>query len=161
MFVQKLGLSHKFDYLEYINKNNISFLPKRPESYYKDDWSGYLEYLNCCSIKSSYGEKKVKEYLENKNIKFIREKKFDTCKSKKNLPFDFYLPEYNACIEYDGEHHYKPVSKYGGVEFLEKVQENDRIKTDWCLKNNIKLIRISYRNKNKIFKILDENLLLN
>lgn len=28
------------------------------------------------------------------------------------------------------------------------------IKSNWCLENNIKLIRIPYKKKNKIFKIL-------
>jgi len=67
------------------------------------------------------------------------------------LPFDFYLNDYNICIEYDGQHHFQIISKYGGEEFL---QNHDIIKTNWCLENKINLIRIPYKKKNKIFKIL-------
>lgn len=157
-YLQDKAISHKFDYRQFIINNNIDFLPLRPEYVYRKSWCGYLEYLNCCSIRSSYGEKKIKEYLHDNNINYIREKKFETCKNKKKLPFDFYLPEYNVCIEYDGQHHYMPVSKYGGEDFLKKVLENDKIKTTWCVENNIKLIRISYKSKNKITEILDNSL---
>jgi len=81
--------------------------------------------------------------------------KFNSCKNIKELPFDFYLPEYNICIEYDGQHHFNIVSKFGGENFLNKVRQNDKIKDNWCSENNIKLIRISYKKKNKIFKILN------
>jgi len=83
-------------------------------------------------------------------------KKFESCVNKNNnkLPFDFYLNDYNICIEYDGQHHFQIVSKYGGEDFFKKVQDHDVIKTKWCLENNIKLIRMPYKKKNKIFKIL-------
>lgn len=77
------------------------------------------------------------------------EKVFDSCLSPKNkyLPFDFYLPDYNILIEYDGEQHYK-VSFGQNEEKLLKQQEYDKIKTEWCKQNNIKLVRIPYFNKN-------------
>ena len=46
---------------------------------------------------------------ETNNINYIREKRFKDCKNIKPLPFDFYLPEKNICIEYDGEHHFKSI----------------------------------------------------
>jgi very-short-patch-repair endonuclease len=36
---------------------------------------------------------------------------------KKNMVInliDFYLPDYNICIEYNGAQHYKPVKYWGG-----------------------------------------------
>lgn len=155
LYLKDLNLKHKYDYIEYINENNIDFLPKRPDYIYRGKWCGYLEYLNCESLRSSYGERKIKEFLDQKSIFYIRENKFKTCKNIKELPFDFYLPDYKICIEYDGQHHFNIVSKFGGKEFLDRVKENDKIKDNWCLENNIKLIRISYKKKNKIFKILN------
>ena len=67
-----------------------------------------------------------------------------TVNIKKMLPFDFYLTDYNACIEYDGEQHYNPIVFFGGEEKLEKTIYRDKIKTDYCLANNIKLLRIRY-----------------
>jgi len=158
-YLKKFKLNHKFYYKEHILRNNIDFLPKRPEYFYRDVWTGYLDFLGCESYRTSYGEKRIQEFLISNKIYFIREKKFKTCMNIKELPFDFYLPEYNLCIEYDGEHHFHIVSKYGGVEYLEKVKRNDTIKNIWCLDNSIKLLRISYKEKGKIFDILSEKLL--
>jgi hypothetical protein len=113
-----------------------------------------LEFLQCETNRKSFGEKKIKEFLDENSISYIREKKFESCKNIKELPFDFYLPEYNICIEYDGELHYRSSSFFGGDEALNRIKKNDIIKSNWCLKNKIKLIRIPYKKKNKIFKIL-------
>lgn len=158
LYISNLNLKHKFEYMEYIEKNHIDFLPKRPDYIYKDKWTGYLDYLNCEGLRSSYGERKIKDFLDTLGIQYKREYKFETCinDEENKLPFDFYIPERNLCIEYDGQHHFNVVSKYGGDIFLEKVKKHDKIKDDWCLKNNIKLIRISYRQKRKITKILNE-----
>ncbi len=158
-YLRKFKLNHKFYYKEHILKNNIDFLPKRPEYFYRDVWAGYLDFLGCESYRTSYGEKRIQEFLISNKINFIREKKFKTCMNIKELPFDFYLPDYNLCIEYDGEHHFHIVSKYGGVEYLEKVKRNDITKNIWCLENSIKLLRISYKEKGKIFDILNKRLL--
>ena len=106
-------------------------------------------------MRTSFGERKIKEFLDENKINYIREKKFDTCKNIKCLPFDFYLPDHNICIEYDGQHHFNIVSIYGGEDCLKKTQMNDNIKTNWCSENNIKLIRIPYIKKNKIYTILN------
>ena len=58
--------------------------------------------------------------------------------------FDFYLPDYNLCIEYDGEQHFKPLKHFGGEKDLTERQENDKIKTNYCLENKISLLRIRY-----------------
>jgi protein-arginine kinase activator protein McsA len=54
------------------------------------------------------------------------------------LPFDFYLPNLNTCIEYDGEQHYKPISTFGGEEGLRKQQLRDKIKE---LENNTSKVK--------------------
>jgi hypothetical protein len=159
LYLNNLGLKHKFDYHEYIENNNIEFLPKRPDYIYKGSWIGYLDYLNCDAFRSSYGERKIKQFLDDKNIDYEKEKKFTGCKFINSLPFDFFLIKDNICIEYDGEHHFHIVSKYGGSEYLERVKRNDKIKTNWCRNNNIKLIRIPYNKKNKIYEILNKELL--
>lgn len=94
----------------------------------------------------SFGEQKTKESLIALNINFIQEYKFSDCKNKKPLPFDFYLPDYNICIECDGIQHFKPIKYYGGEEKFIQRQQNDKIKTQYCKNNNIKLIRIPYQD---------------
>jgi very-short-patch-repair endonuclease len=155
-YVQLLKFKDQYEYYNYLNKNNIKFLPKRPGKVYSKNWKGYLEFLGCSSNKESIGERLIKEYLDDKGIFYQREKRFKTCVNIKELPFDFYLAKYNVCIEYDGELHYKPSPMFGGQDSFERFKVNDSIKTNWCKSNNIKLLRINYLKKQKINKILDD-----
>lgn len=108
-----------------------------------------------CGSKSK-GELYISEILDQLNIPFIQQKRFDKCKNKRKLPFDFYLPILNICIEYDGYQHFHPVKYWGGEEMFKVRQQNDQIKDDFCRRNNIKLIRISYKMKKKeIYNILN------
>lgn len=106
--------------------------------------------MNPCSCwkKYSVGVQKIINILTENNILFELEKKFDTCLSPKGnpLPFDFYLPTKNILIEYDGEHHFN-IAFGQDEEKLILQKEYDNIKTEWCLKNNITLIRIPYFKK--------------
>ena len=74
------------------------------------------------------------------------------------MPFDFYLPDYNTCIEYDGELHYKAVDYFGGDDALGNTKCRDEIKTQYCKENNIKLIRIPYWEFDNIEEILNREL---
>lgn len=76
-------------------------------------------------------------------------------KDKKVLPFDFYLPTHNLCIEYDGLQHFEAVEFWGGSENLKYIQKHDQIKNNFCKINNIKLIRIKYNRKFKSDDILE------
>lgn len=98
----------------------------------------------CPYCKESKGELKIKTILEKNNIIFIRQKTFDDCKLIKKLPFDFYLPDYNTCVEYDGEQHFKSIPIFGGDKRLIKQQFTDNTKNLYCKINNINLFRISY-----------------
>ena len=74
--------------------------------------------------------------------KYSLEKRFKECRKERSLPFDIYLKRKEPIIiEYDGIQHYKP--KWG-EEQLELTKMNDKIKNDFCNKNNFKLIRIPY-----------------
>jgi very-short-patch-repair endonuclease len=71
-------------------------------------------------------------------------------------PFDFYIPKYSMCVEFDGIQHSEPIGFFGGQSSLERNKIIDKIKSDYCLNNNIRLIRINYKNIKKINSILDE-----
>ena len=106
----------------------------------------------------SKGEKKVAVLLERNHLEFEMEKTFDGCKSPKNRPlrFDFYLPEYQLCIEYHGQHHYGPVNKYYKAKLAhERTVIHDKIKKDWLFKNGIFLIEIPHWN----FEIFEDPLI--
>lgn len=109
-----------------------------------------------CVSNSSQGVLKIEKSLKENNIKYIREYRFKDCKYKNTLPFDFYLPQYNCCIEFDGEQHFYPCAKFGGEEAFEQTQIRDEIKNEYCKVNNINLIRIPYYDKN----IIDDEYIL-
>lgn len=111
-----------------------------------------------CSNKESIGEKKVRLYLEKNNILFQQYKWFPNCRDINPLPFDFYLPRYNLCIEFDGRQHFEDTG-YFSYSF-EQTKKHDAIKSNYCKTNGIYLIRIPYWNIDKIDGILDKELIL-
>ena len=116
----------------------------------------HLRGYGCSNCNKSKGNYRIKSLLQDRNIMFVEEKKFNECKNKNHLPFDFYLPKYNICIEFDGEQHFKPKDYFGGIDGFEKRKINDNIKNSYCLNNNINLIRIPYYDFDKIEKIIEE-----
>ena len=118
----------------------------------------------CPICKKSKGELRVKEVLEENEIKFTPQKYFEDCKDKNPLPFDFYLDDYNIAIEYDGTQHYFPTAFFtrdeeAAKENFEYVKSHDKIKTKYCKDNGLKLIRIPYWSFNKIEEIIKSEVL--
>ena len=115
--------------------------------------SNHLNGAGCPICLESKGEKFIDQILAIKKIKSIRQHKFIDCTNKikgkgcRKLPFDFYLPMYNTCIEYDGEQHFRPVQGWGEQVTFDRIQRTDKLKNQYCKKNGIKLIRIPYTMK--------------
>lgn len=109
-----------------------------------------------CSKSESIGEKKIRHYLEEHKINFITQKWFKDCRDINPLPFDFYLPDKNTIIEFDGRQHFGETNYFSYS--YEKTKAHDEIKNEYCKKNNIKLIRIPFWNYNKIESILQQKI---
>jgi hypothetical protein len=107
-------------------------------------------------IKKSKHEEKISKILTRWQIEFEFQKKFQDCIYKKPLLFDFYLPKYNCCIEFDGAHHFKPIqfkiyqSEMKANEEYKKQRIRDEIKNKFCKDNNIVLIRLNFKNYNRV-----------
>ena len=104
---------------------------------------------SCCHYYK--GEQITENVLNKYQIRYIAQYKFNDCKDKRPLPFDFYLPDLNICIEYDGRQHFFPVF---GEENFKKTILHDKIKDEYCLHNRINLIRI-----NSSYKLIEETLI--
>lgn len=110
----------------------------------------HLSGKGCTFCKESKGEKTINKFLTDNNINFIREYRFNDCKLKNTLPFDFYLPEYNICIEFNGKQHYESNKHFGGDKGFKETIKRDKIKLKYCSFKNIELITIKYNeNINK------------
>ena len=104
---------------------------------------------SCGCLNFSLGEEKIKTILQQHNIKYETQKTFNSCRfidTNALARFDFYLPDYNILIEYDGIQHFKKTG-YGN---LQETQTRDLFKTNWCKDNNITLIRIPYTQYDNI-----------
>jgi len=162
-FIDKCNIIHdnKYNY-SFVNFKNVATIVniKCPiHDIFPQTPNNHLSGVGCPFCIKYKGEEKISKILKDNNIKFIRQKTFNDCKNIKKLYFDFYLPDYNICIEYDGKQHYESVEYFGGIKEFKNIQKRDRIKNEYCSKNNIILIRISYNDNineiinNLIFKL--------
>ena len=102
------------------------------------------KFHGCPKCASSKGNQKIDSILSKKKINFIREQRFESCSYKIPLPFDFYLPKFDALIEFDGAQHFKVVEYWGGEEGLQERILKDEIKNEWCHMNSKRLYRIRF-----------------
>lgn len=93
--------------------------------------------------------------MSQNNIPFVKQYTFDNCRGIHNglLRFDFAVfseEGLSYLIEYDGWQHIdKTDSKWDKDDAFENRQKHDNIKNEFCLSNNIPLIRITsnqYKN---------------
>lgn len=129
------------------NKRKIEIICNKHGSFWQLPIN-HLRKTGCPTCRASKGEIEIENFLKSNNINFQFQKKFNECKNKKMLPFDFYLPEFNILIEYDGEQHYKVITwsknKHKNEQKFIDTKYKDSIKNNFAKTNNIKLIRIKY-----------------
>lgn len=113
----------------------------------------------CGHCETSIGEYNIIQLLKQYNINFKHDSPLEdlTNKCGRKLRFDFILYDKNnnimRIIEFDGRQHVTgPDTNYWGhtTDSLETIIEKDNIKNEYCLKNNIPLIRIPYWKRDKI-----------
>lgn len=143
---------YNYDLVDYKNQYDKVLIKCAIHGIFEQKPSTHLQGCGCPLCSRSKGELIIKDYLDSINIKYDEQKHFSGCKNIYTLPFDFYIPLFNTCIEFDGRQHFETIDIWGGLEYLEKIKYNDNIKNEYCIKNNIKLIRINY-NENIISKL--------
>jgi len=102
---------------------------------------------SCPICNESKGEKETAKWFRDHMINFKRQMKFNGLIGVSGfvqLPFDFYIPDLNTCIEYDGEQHYRWVKSWMTEQKFLNLQEHDRRKNEYCDKHGIRLIRIRW-----------------
>lgn len=116
----------------------------------------------CPKCNMSHGEKRIYNHLIKNKIRFTPQYKFPDCKNQRCLPFDFYLHDYNVCIEFQGEQHYSPYDfqqkafhTEKAVATYEKIKKNDLIKKQYCKDNQISFLEIRYDQIDQIPEIIE------
>lgn len=122
-------------------------------------WSG-SNCPKCSNIGPSLSEINIMNILNENDVEFVFQKRFPDCRNPKTnymLVFDFYLPEIDALIEYDGAQHFIEIPNRRW-ESLDYIQYKDSIKNEYCKNNKIRLIRIIY-NQNIINRLKEEEII--
>lgn len=169
-FIAKAREIHgdKYDYseVEYINNRTkvCIICPEHGRFWMKPN--DHLNGMQGCPIcKSSKGERIIETYLKERSIKFITQYKIQiqeiSMYEVNNPRIDFYLPQYNTFIEFNGIQHYRYTSVFHKTEedFQKQLNRDKRMK-EYCKKNKINLITIKYNQMKEIDKILDKKLKL-
>lgn len=94
-------------------------------------------------MKHNSKAKDVELILDQLNILYEKEKTFNDLKYKNKLRFDYYLPKYNLCIEFNGAQHYEYVEYFHKNESqFDEQRFKDYIKSKYCRTHNIHLIEL-------------------
>ena len=95
-----------------------------------------MQYTTYPNNEPSHSERLIMKQLQSEGVKFEREVNFTGLVNPlTNAPlrYDFYIPQFNLIIEYDGVNYHNTI----------EVKDRDRIKNDFAKRNKIQLIRIS------------------
>ena len=163
-FITKAKAIHgdKYDYSKVEYKNSYTKIciicPKHGEFWQIPSHHTCMK-CGCPICQESHLERVIRLLLENNNIFFEQQKKFDWL-GRQSL--DFYLPQYNIAIECQGKQHFKPFNYFGGETRFLKQRELDIEKWNLCKKNNIKILYYSnYQWDYYTYVIYNEGELLN
>ena len=168
MFIEKANQVHNniYDYskVEYITtQDKVCIICPKHGEFLQTPYV-HLHGAGCPICNASKLEIETHSFLEKNNIEFIPQKRFHWLKNKKNLSLDFYLPQYNAAIECQGQQHFDKV-KWFGQECSEKrfteCIMRDKMKNRLCRKHDIKIFYYSNLGIDypyKVYENLDEML---
>lgn len=101
--------------------------------------------------RKSFGEAILCEFLDSLGIDYETQKTFDDLRSVNGrlLRYDFYLPDYNLLIEYNGDQHYRPVkfsslcSENELMKSFTEAKQRDKIKERYAFKNDFLFLVIN------------------
>lgn len=158
-----------YDYTNavYVNEHTkLEIICKRHGSFWQSPHLHlHRDSCGCPKCRLSKGEQKIIFFLDSKKIEYISQKSFDDCRNPNTgrlLKFDFYIPNKNILIEYDGNQHFicgRKLGNYVSTERdLKNTQWRDSVKSKYAIDNNIELLRIKYTELKNIPEILSKHL---
>ena len=151
-FINKADSVHfyKYDYskVNYINNNTkVEIICPEHGSFWQTPGS-HKSGRGCPMCKKSSGEQIISTLLDKYKYKYLTQYEINIDKSINHCGktlIDFYIPEYNTFIEYQGRQHYIPIEYFGGeLKFNNYQIPRDNYIRTYCKENNIKLIEIKY-----------------
>jgi Zn finger protein HypA/HybF involved in hydrogenase expression len=142
------GKKYSYDHSNYVDIFTPIYITCSKHGEFLQNPRNHYRGSGCPKCNSSKGEEKIRAILNDLSVEFIEQKTFDDLIHKKYLRCDFYLPYYNAVIEFNGIQHYEPISVFGGIYGLKENQARDTIKYNFLREKKINLIIVRYDNEN-------------
>lgn len=147
---RRLFPEYDFSKVEYVNSQTKIHVGCPLHGEWSVKPNDILNGHGCPKCSSSKGERTILKWLQDNGFAegedFIRQKKFKECRDKQVLPYDFYFPEKNLIIEYDGIQHFRQVEYFGGAEGFKKTRKHDKIKREYAESSGILLEHITYKD---------------
>ena len=168
-FIEKAKIIHGdlYDYslVKYIGCDDKVEIVCPKHGVFKQTPYRHLRGAKCPNCESSHGETFIRMYLSSKNVRFIQQYPIQLSVklfSRNNVRVDFYLPDHNTIVEFNGIQHYKytPFFHRNEDDFNRQKERDYRLKK-YCNEKQISLIIVKYNQIDKIDKILDRELKLN
>lgn len=156
----KYGNLYNYNKTNYIKSHDKVIVICDNNHEFKVSPNNHLNGRGCPVCKESVGERIIRAYLDEIGVKYIKDMSFDGCIHKRKLKFDFYLPKYDTCVEFDGEQHFNTYRFEKSEDNLNLRIKRDKIKNKFCAENDIKLIRIKYDKSDKEIKSIINRILI-
>lgn len=139
-------VGNEYTFLDkYINTDTkLRIKHNRCENIYEVKPSNFLFGYRCPYCNSPKGETVITKLLDTFSIEYEYQKTFPDLKDKSYLSYDFYIPDQNILIEYQGIQHYQPVDHFGGDDRFMVQQKHDQTKLDYAKEHGYNLIAVPY-----------------
>jgi len=149
---------YNYEFVVYKNNKTPVYIECDEHGPFKQSPECHLRGQGCPLHFDSKGETKVANVLRKNGIHFTQNKSLPGLCYKKPLRIDFYweINQEKFAIEFDGRQHFESSDFFGGDKTLKETQKRDTIKNNYCIKNGIKLLRISYKEFYQIKEIVDD-----
>lgn len=154
-FIDKANKIHNNRYsykkVHYINNKTHVIITCPIHGDFKQRPDKHLIGQGCPKCNHSHGENEVERILISNNIKYECQHVIEIDKNinpSGKAYIDFYLPDYNIFIEYNGEQHYVNRKHFGGRIDFERQKDRDIFVRNYCKENNIRLLEIPYTENN-------------
>ena len=140
---------YNYDKVIYINcRTNVTIICPIHGKFNQTPDAHVNQKQGCPLCKMSCGEKFIISILNFNKLIFIYQKTFQDCinpKTNRKLLYDFYLPEHNMLIEYNGiQHYHHNIFFHRPKHTLEDQQHCDSIKQQYALSHGYRFLVIKY-----------------
>ena len=148
------GDTYNYDKVDYLGDSQKVIITCLEHGDFPQHAGSHLQNHGCPHCKkTSKGEIAIEKELKELNARYEREYSLPGTRYR----YDFYLPDHNLLLEYDGRQHFVENS-WDGVGGLKEVQKRDQEKNQLAQQHGYTLKRISYKEFKDIPTIIKKAL---